>query len=280
MRPVNLIPPEERRGESAPARAGAASYVLVGVLCAVLVGMVLLTTFGNTVNEREAEAGALRTEAAELSARAQSLQVYTNFEANRQNRVQTIAALARSRFDWERVLEELSRVMPIDIRLTSLTGSVNPSQEKGTSNLRGQSTGPALTMSGVATSHVAVAEFITLLEQIDGVTRVAVEKSVGEEQKDTLDVGGKKAQNSIPQFNIGFDAIAVFDAVPVPPGAVPKPLEPPTPGSAGEPVPTGAGDDNGGVDEVQVGVDQAKESIDGAKQKTDRATAILGAGGE
>ena len=26
MRPVNLIPPEERRGESAPLRAGAASY--------------------------------------------------------------------------------------------------------------------------------------------------------------------------------------------------------------------------------------------------------------
>ena len=30
MRPVNLIPPEERRGDHAPLRAGALSYVIVG----------------------------------------------------------------------------------------------------------------------------------------------------------------------------------------------------------------------------------------------------------
>ena len=36
MRPVNLIPPEDRRGDHAPLRAGVASYVIVGVLALAL----------------------------------------------------------------------------------------------------------------------------------------------------------------------------------------------------------------------------------------------------
>ena len=39
MRPVNLIPPEARRGEKAPMRTGALSYVIVAVLAAALVGV-------------------------------------------------------------------------------------------------------------------------------------------------------------------------------------------------------------------------------------------------
>ena len=34
MRPVNLIPPEDRRGEQAPLRTGPLAYVLVGALVA------------------------------------------------------------------------------------------------------------------------------------------------------------------------------------------------------------------------------------------------------
>ena len=34
MRPVNLIPPEDRRGQHAPLRTGPLAYILVGALVA------------------------------------------------------------------------------------------------------------------------------------------------------------------------------------------------------------------------------------------------------
>ena len=42
MRPVNLIPPEQRRGEQAPLRTGPLPYIVVGALVAVLVGVTAL----------------------------------------------------------------------------------------------------------------------------------------------------------------------------------------------------------------------------------------------
>src|SRR5919197_1009365 len=58
MRPVNLIPPEARRGEKAPMRTGALSYVIVAVLAVALLGVtaivitedVWLTNLTATVN--------------------------------------------------------------------------------------------------------------------------------------------------------------------------------------------------------------------------------------
>ena len=67
MRPVNLIPPEDRRGEHAPLRAGAVSYAIVGFLALALVGVVLMVLAGNEISENEAELAAL--EAAEGAGR-------------------------------------------------------------------------------------------------------------------------------------------------------------------------------------------------------------------
>lgn len=46
MRPVNLIPPEERRGERAPMRTGSLSYLLVGALALVLGAVTVLVQIG------------------------------------------------------------------------------------------------------------------------------------------------------------------------------------------------------------------------------------------
>ena len=51
MRPVNLIPPEDRRGEHAPLRAGFASYAIVGALVVALVGVVLVVLTGNQITD-------------------------------------------------------------------------------------------------------------------------------------------------------------------------------------------------------------------------------------
>ena len=59
MRPVNLIPAEERRGERAPLRSGPLAYIVVGALVAALLGVTALVLTGNQIADRKAEVAQL-----------------------------------------------------------------------------------------------------------------------------------------------------------------------------------------------------------------------------
>ena len=50
MRPVNLIPPEERPGERRPMRGGPLAYVIVGALAAAVIGVAALAITGNQMS--------------------------------------------------------------------------------------------------------------------------------------------------------------------------------------------------------------------------------------
>ena len=53
MRPVNLIPPEERRGDRAARRTGMVPYLLVGLAAVAVVAVSLVTLVGKQVDDRE-----------------------------------------------------------------------------------------------------------------------------------------------------------------------------------------------------------------------------------
>lgn len=236
MRPVNLIPREERRGEQAPLRSGPLAYVVVGVLVAVLVGVTALVLTNNEIAEHETEIAKLEREDAAATAKAERLAAYTQFQSLSEQRVATVASLADSRFDWERVMRELALVLPSDVWLVGLSASATPSSGGGGggSGLRGAAPGPALELSGCAKGQEGVAGFVTALKDIEGVTRVGVQSS---ELPDAGNDGGGggdsngdecRTRNSIAKFEI----VASFDAVPIP-------LSSPSEGSAA-PVATSA----------------------------------------
>ena len=185
MRPVNLIPPEDRRGDQAPLRRGPLAYLLLGALALLLVGVVAVVLTGNQVSEREDEVAKLKGEDAVATAKAAKLAPYTRFRSLSEARVQTVQSLADSRFDWERVMRELALILPGDVWLIELEATATPGANVGGEaggggsggNLRGQIAGPALELSGCAAGQTAVAEFVTALEDIDGVTRVGVQSS-------------------------------------------------------------------------------------------------------
>ena len=92
----------------------------------------------------------------------------------------TVSNLAKSRFDWERVMRQLALVLPSDVWLTNLTGTVRPGVNVnggGNISLRESVSGPALSMVGCAVGQEAVARFVSDLKDIDGVTRVGVQSS-------------------------------------------------------------------------------------------------------
>jgi Tfp pilus assembly protein PilN len=227
MRPVNLLPPEDRRDGKAPTRTGHMPYVLVGALVLLLVGVTALVLTGNQVSEREADVARLKHEDAEESARADRLAAYTQFQTLHEQRVATVTSLANSRFDWERVMRELSLILPKNVWLVGVTASASPSADVGgsggASGLRGASPGPALELSGCATGQEAVAGFVTALKDIDGVTRVGVQSSELGSSEAGAGIGGSGGGGGSDcrtrAFVAKFEIVAVFDAAPVPVGA-------------------------------------------------------------
>jgi Tfp pilus assembly protein PilN len=219
VRPVNLIPAEDRPGSQRPLRTGPLAYIIVGALAVALLGVTALVVTSSQISDREAEVTRLESEQASAQAQAQSLAAYTQFHSIREQRVATIAALADSRFDWARVMHELSLVLPSDVWLSGLTGSARPGADVGggsSISLREAIAGPALELVGCATSQRAVAGFVQALKDIDGVTRVGVQGSslsgAGESSSaSTCETSGSTAQ---------FQMVVAFDAAPVPPAAL------------------------------------------------------------
>ena len=238
MRPVNLIPPEARRGDKAPMRTGALSYVIVAVLAVALLGVTGVVLTNNQISDRKAEKAGLEGQLAEAEAQARRVSSFANFASLQQAREQTVATLAQSRFDWERVLRELAIVIPEDVWLTHLAATVSPEvqlDESGSSSSSSSSSssavsgldsvqGPALQMEGCGDGHEAVARFLAALRDIDGVTRVSVLSSDRPDPSSATEGssagaagsgGGASGDCATRDFISKFGIVAAFDAVQV-----------------------------------------------------------------
>ncbi len=216
MRPVNLIPPEEQPGGRRPMRGGPLAYIVVGALAAAVIGVAVLAVTENQISDSKAEIATLTQEKTAVEARAGALDAYTQFHQLREQRDLTIADLANSRFDWQRVMRELAIVLPANVWLTDLSGTASPSSTVAGgvgSSMRSSIGGPALELSGCATGQDAVAGFVQSVKQIDGVTRVGVESSqLGE---GTGDSGPSAAGGCEKPSFAQFQMVVAFDAAPV-----------------------------------------------------------------
>ncbi len=221
MRPVNLIPPEERRDGSVKPRTGPLAYIVVAALVALLAGVTLLVVTSNEVSSSEAEITSLQREKRAVEAKANRLAAYTQLREIHDQRVANITSLADSRFDWERVVRELSLILPSSVWLTTLTGTASPSVSvNGAASiaLRDSVPGPALEIIGCATGQEAVAGFVSDLKDIDGVTRVAVQSSelgeAGESGAADESGAGSASDCKTRNFIAEFQIVAAFDNAP------------------------------------------------------------------
>jgi Tfp pilus assembly protein PilN len=228
MRPVNLIPPEDRRGEHAPLRTGPLAYILLGALVAVLLGVTAMVLTDNQIADSKNEVAKLEAEDTAVSARLAQLSAYTQFASMSEQRVATVSSLADSRFDWERVMRELALILPSNVWLVNLSASAAPGANVGGeggsasgSTLRAAVPGPALELSGCAAGQTAVAGFVTALKDIDGVTRVGVQSSELAEKDAAAGaaVGGEAGGGEdcrTRNFIAKFELVVAFDAAPIP----------------------------------------------------------------
>jgi Tfp pilus assembly protein PilN len=129
MRPVNLLP-QQHRQRQATARQGVA-YAVVGVLAALFLMALAYTLSANQVNSRKTRTVHARQEADRLQARSAQLNAFGDFAKIKQTRFAAVRQLAQGRFDWERLMRELARVLPggswLQTANTSVTGALEGS---------------------------------------------------------------------------------------------------------------------------------------------------------
>ncbi len=212
MRPVNLIPENQRRRRSGAGRTGPLAFIVVGALFVALAGVVALIITSNQVSERESELTSLNARNAAVRTRADRLSPFVDFKEVKDQRTETIRTLADARFNWSRVLQELSRVMPRYVVLSTISGSAGKGVNlaKGARDPGEAIKGPSLSLTGCASSQSRVAQMVAALKRIDGVTRVGLEGS---------GIGGSSSEKGDEQTcpaSYAFALVATFDGAPLP----------------------------------------------------------------
>jgi Tfp pilus assembly protein PilN len=123
MRPVNLVPQDQRRRVRTET-SGKGAHVVLAVLVIMLGLVVSYVLTANKVTERKNETAAVSAEADRLEAEAAKRVSYSDFAQIAQTRLQSVASVAARRFDWERVMREVSLIMPSGSWLKSADASV------------------------------------------------------------------------------------------------------------------------------------------------------------
>jgi hypothetical protein len=124
MRAVNLIPTEQRKGGAVGRRSQGAAFAVLGLLAGAAILTFMYGMADHQAESRKSEAAALSARAARVQSEAAQLTPYTSFMQMREQRLQTIAQLINSRFDWSSAMGELSRVLPAGVSLSSLDATV------------------------------------------------------------------------------------------------------------------------------------------------------------
>jgi len=205
MRPVNLLP-QSARPYVASGKAGAGSYVVIGVLAALVLMVAGYVLTSNKITSHKNEIAQAQQETQAAQAKSAGLEKYAQFGQVAAARVSSVATLAVNRIDYERLLRETSRVLPDGVWLTSLdaeaTGGSSGSSSSTSSSTTTTSTAPTVHLIGCAPSQRSVATTLVRLRAIHGQDEVDLNDS-----GKALSVGGQGGSAGDCGTNFGFDIL-------------------------------------------------------------------------
>jgi Tfp pilus assembly protein PilN len=204
MRPVNLLPTEYRRDRldafKAPSTPALVFALAAVVLVAMLVGAFLVENA--KVSDKQRTLSALQ---AELNATTPPQRQTGRQQQLLQEKDQRVVALNEAltgRLAWDRVLRNLSSVLPRDVWLSNLKASTPGSTttsgatpSSSSSSASGATDQENFLVSGFAYSQDGVARLLARLEVVPDLSNVQLQKS------ETTDIGGR----SIISFAIQAD---------------------------------------------------------------------------
>jgi Tfp pilus assembly protein PilN len=196
------MPADGRSSRGTAGGAGGAVYVLLGALAALVVLASLWAVASRQTGDRRVQLDRANAEATAAEARASAAEPFEAFARLAKDRVDTVSALAATRFDWSGAMHEISRVLPADVWLTELAGASGASGADAQSPSPTTRVAPAPTfkLDGCTRSQAKVALLMARLRSVHGVREVDLSKSQKPESK-----GGETCpanRESDPRFTI------------------------------------------------------------------------------
>jgi Tfp pilus assembly protein PilN len=152
----------------ASGKAGNGSYVLIGVLAALVIGVAAYVLTTNKITSHKNEIAQAQQETQAAQAKTAGLQRYGQFNQVASTRVQSVSSLAVARIDYERLLRETSRVLPAGVWLTTLDAEATGSSSSSSSTSSPSGTTPTVHLIGCSPSQKAVATTLVRLRAIHG----------------------------------------------------------------------------------------------------------------
>lgn len=197
MRAVNLLP-VSRRTQQGGNRPGSA-YVVLGCLAMLLVAVVVYVLTANGLTDKQDALAKVEAETQAAQQRAAALGSFGDFATIKRTRESSITQLAAARLDWERLVRELSRVLPDDVYISSLDAAAAAAPD-GTATGTATPGGPSLKLTGCAPSNPDVAVLMVRLRKLhraNEVTLASTARSEGE--------GGECGRGFGFTVNVAFD---------------------------------------------------------------------------
>lgn len=181
MRAVNLLPKDDaqrgRRQQNLPALISTGLIVLVTGLVGVFYFSAKSAATTNELELQDAKAElALLPTPSELASQTAGQR---KLASERHARITALSAALSHRVAWDRVLREVSLVLPDDVWLTQLAAfSPKPPTGSTPSATAPGAVPQGFTMAGYTYSHEAVARLLTRLSVVPGLQNVWLERSL------------------------------------------------------------------------------------------------------
>ena len=174
MRAVNLLPRDEVK-RSFEAKRGVVFGAAGGTALVTALLVTMAMSAGGAAGEKQAELDGLRAEIAAVP--APSEQDTSNDDAlaaEKGARVGALSAALTTRVAWDRVLRQVSLILPEDVWLTNLSATA-PGPATGEPGQA--STGSGFTLNGSTYSQNGVARFLSRLSVIPDLENVRLQSS-------------------------------------------------------------------------------------------------------
>jgi Tfp pilus assembly protein PilN len=176
MKRINLLPPEQR--VKASRERGLLWAILILVAIVVALGLVYVWQ-NRQVTDKQAELDQLTAQVAVEQQKAAALRPYADIQTMRTAMTATARGIYDSRVPWSTILQEISLVIPENVRLQSLTGTVPATMLPGSAVPAAPgAVGTAdITFAGTTYTHKDVAEFMTRLGLIPQLANIQLASS-------------------------------------------------------------------------------------------------------
>jgi Tfp pilus assembly protein PilN len=173
MRAVNLLPRDEAK-RSFEAKRGVVFGGVGGAALATAVLASMIMSAGGAVRSKQDELDALRAQIAAIPAvRVIDTSREDALAAEKGARVGALSAALSGRVAWDRVLRQVSLVLPEDVWLTNLSASAPDATTAA-------ATGSGFTLTGATYSQNGVARFLSRLAVVPDLANVRLQSSMSQ----------------------------------------------------------------------------------------------------